>query len=164
MKLWGIRLRLPLFPFSHWLRLLTFSHIQVAPICSWTKVSVAKKKHYQPETQRFVLKLRSCLQKLQGKAEVNLRMWADTLIVFIRPTLLCSPSCDVLYTLEVPAYSLSHALFHLWKNFYSISLIRKSPSSTSFSYNSQSLTKILPYSSTLERRICVLLSSQVICL
>ena len=80
----------PYFPspigWGSFLRLLTFSHIQVAPICSWTKVSVAKKR-YQAEKQRFLLKLRSSLQKLQGKAEENLRMWTDTVLAFIRPPL-----------------------------------------------------------------------------
>lgn len=99
-----------LLPLVEVINLLTHpgcTHLQL------NKGLCCQKKHYQAEKQRLMLKLRSCLQKLQGKAEVNLRTWADTLIVFIRPTLLCSPSCDILYTLEVPAYSLSHTLFHL---------------------------------------------------
>lgn len=124
MKLWGNPLRLLdfLLPLVEVINLLTHpgcTHLQL------NKGLCCQKKHYQAEKAETHVEIEKAVYKSFRKAEeVNLRTWADTLIVFIRPTLLCSPSCDILYTLEVPAYScLTHCVSSLKELLYPISLI-----------------------------------------
>lgn len=108
------------------------------------------------------LKLGNCLQQLQVKEMVNLRMWIDILTAYITPTLLCCPSCNISCTLEIPNSSLSHALSFLQELLYFIFSMRKSTTPTFFSYNPQSPTKIFHWKNILERTIFVFLSSQII--